>query len=72
MKNRPEVVRAAVGAYLAGRLLHAADLARLAHEVIEAQLFRQMMTGGPLGDVFAEHVVDDLVLPVLDHRRQGG
>jgi len=49
-----------------------ADLARLAHEVIEAQLFRQMMTGGPLDGAFAEHVVDDLVLPVLDHRRQGG
>ncbi|HEY2688406.1 MAG TPA: TetR/AcrR family transcriptional regulator [Streptosporangiaceae bacterium] len=48
-----------------------ADLARLAHEVIEAQLFRQMMTGGPLDDAFATHVVDDLVLPVLDRRCHG-
>ena len=49
-----------------------ADLARLAHEVIEALLFRQMMTGGPLDGAFAEHVVDDLVLPVLARRLQGG
>ena len=48
-----------------------ADLAGLAHEVIEAQLFRQMMTGGPLDEAFATHVVDDLVLPVL-HRRSRG
>jgi AcrR family transcriptional regulator len=48
-----------------------AELARLAHEVIEAQLFRQMMTGAPLDRAFAEHVVDDLVLPVLAGRIQG-
>ncbi len=50
----------------------AAELAALAHEVIEAQLFRQMMTGGPLDEDFAVHVVDDLVLPVLARRLPGG
>jgi hypothetical protein len=43
----------------------AGTLARLAHEVIEAQIFRQMMTGAALDDTFARHVVDDIVLPLL-------
>jgi hypothetical protein len=33
--------------------------------VIEAQIFRQMMTGATLDDTFARHVVDDIVLPLL-------
>jgi hypothetical protein len=33
--------------------------------VIEAQIFRQMMTGAALDDTFARHVVDDIVLPLL-------
>jgi hypothetical protein len=33
--------------------------------VIEAQIFRQMMTGAPLDDAFARHVVDGIVLPLL-------
>jgi AcrR family transcriptional regulator len=45
--------------------LAAGTLARLAHEVIEAQIFRQMMTGAALDDTFARHVVDDIVLPLL-------
>lgn len=45
--------------------LAAAALAQLAHEVIEAQIFRQMMTGAALDDTFARHVVDDIVLPLL-------
>jgi AcrR family transcriptional regulator len=43
----------------------AGPLAHLAHEVIEAQIFRQMMTGAALDDTFARHVVDDIVLPLL-------
>jgi AcrR family transcriptional regulator len=43
----------------------ASALASLAHEVIEAQVFRQMMTGGELDDAFARHVIDDIVLPLL-------
>ena len=39
--------------------------ARLVHEVIEAQIFRQMMIAGDLDDTFARHVVDDIVLPLL-------
>jgi AcrR family transcriptional regulator len=46
----------------------ARELARLVHEVIEAQLFRQMMTGDELDDAFARHVVDDIVLPLLAGR----
>jgi hypothetical protein len=42
-----------------------AELSALAHEVIEAQLFRQMAIGAPFDDAFAAHVVDDLVMPVL-------
>jgi AcrR family transcriptional regulator len=48
--------------------LPAADAARLAgliHEVIEAQVFRQLMTDGRFDDAFARHVVDDIVLPLL-------
>jgi hypothetical protein len=39
--------------------------ARLVHEVIEAQVFRQMMIAADLDDTFARHVVDDIVLPML-------
>jgi AcrR family transcriptional regulator len=45
-----------------------AEFAALAHEVIEAHLFRQMAVGGSLGEVFAVHVVDDLLIPVLTRR----
>ena len=47
------------------------ELAALAHEVIEAQLFRQMAIGAPFDDAFAAHVVDDLLMPVLSRRSQG-
>ena len=43
----------------------ATTLASLLHEVIEAQIFRQMMTAGEFDDPFAQHVVDDIVLPLL-------
>jgi AcrR family transcriptional regulator len=43
----------------------AGKLARLVHEVVEAQIFRQMTTGAGLDDGFARHVVDDIVLPLL-------
>ena len=43
----------------------AARLAALVHEVIEAQVFRQMMTAADLDDAFARHVADDIVLPLL-------
>ena len=46
-------------------------LARTAHELIEAQLFRQMALGAPFDEQFSRHVVDDLVLPVLTRNRQG-
>jgi hypothetical protein len=39
--------------------------ARLVHEVIEAQIFRQMMIAADLDDTFARHVVDDIILPWL-------
>jgi AcrR family transcriptional regulator len=48
-----------------------AELADLAHEVIEAHLFRQMAIGGSLDDEFARHVVDDLVMPVLTSYQKG-
>jgi AcrR family transcriptional regulator len=48
-----------------------AELAGLAHEVIEAHLFRQMALGGSLDEEFARHVVDDLVIPVLTSYRRG-
>lgn len=47
-----------------------AELAALAHEVIEAHLFRQMAVGGSLGEAFAAHVVDDLLIPVLTRGSQ--
>jgi AcrR family transcriptional regulator len=43
----------------------APKLAQLVHEVIEAQIFRQMTTAGAVDDAFASHVVDDIVLPLL-------
>jgi len=46
-------------------------LASIVHEVIEAQLFRQMAVGGSFDEQFARHVVDDLVLPALIHYREG-
>jgi len=56
-----------------GEVPNGADeaLAGLAHEVIEAQLFRQMALGGTFDQEFARHLVDDLVLPVLTHYREG-
>ena len=53
------VARGELPASAAGKLAH------LVHEVIEAQIFRQMMTAGGLDDAFAHHVVDDIVLPLL-------
>ena len=41
------------------------ELAPLVHEVVEAQLLRQMIAGGGLDDAFARHVIDDIVLPLL-------
>ena len=46
-------------------------LAKITHELIEAQLFRQMALGAPFDEQFSRHVVDDLVLPVLTRNRQG-
>src|SRR5689334_3934263 len=43
----------------------ARKLARLVHEVIEAQIFRQMTTAQGIDDAFAQHVIDDIVLPLL-------
>jgi AcrR family transcriptional regulator len=48
-----------------------AELAGLAHEVIEAHLFRQLAAGGALSPEFATHVVDDLVIPVLAAYQKG-
>jgi AcrR family transcriptional regulator len=48
-----------------------AELAGLAHEVIEAHLFRQMAAGDALSPEFARHVVDDLVIPVLAAYQKG-
>jgi AcrR family transcriptional regulator len=53
------VARAELPPSAAGKLAH------LMHEVIEAQILRQMMTSGALDDAFASHVVDDIVLPLL-------
>jgi AcrR family transcriptional regulator len=53
------VARGELPARAAGRL------AQLVHEVIEAQIFRQMMTAAALDEAFARHVVDDIVLPLL-------
>ncbi|HEY2287657.1 MAG TPA: TetR/AcrR family transcriptional regulator [Streptosporangiaceae bacterium] len=46
-------------------------LARIAHELIEAQLFRQMALGSSFSEEFSRHVVDDLVLPALTHYGNG-
>jgi AcrR family transcriptional regulator len=46
-------------------------LARIAHELIEAQLFRQMALGGSFSEEFSRHVVDDLVRPALTHYGSG-
>jgi AcrR family transcriptional regulator len=64
------IIRRAAGR---GEVLAGAEeaLASIAHEVIEAQLFRQMAVGGSFDDNFARHVVDDLVLPALIHYREG-
>ena len=64
------IVRRGVGR---GELPAGADTQRagLAHEVIEAQLFRQMAVGGSLDAPFDTHLVDDLVIPVLTHYREG-
>ena len=96
--GKPALVRAAVDAHLAGRLLRAADTGRLrgdlfavmrampghltdeflalmsglTHALRQDPELAQVLTGGAVDDAFAEHVVDDLVLPVLDHGRQGG
>jgi hypothetical protein len=47
------------------------ELAGLAHEVIEAHLFRQMAANGTLSPEFSRHVVDDLVIPVLTAYQKG-
>lgn len=44
---------------------NATRLARLVHEVVEAQVFRQMAAGGELDERFARHVVDEIVMPLL-------
>jgi AcrR family transcriptional regulator len=46
-------------------------LARITHELIEAQLFRQMALGGSFSEEFSRHVVDDLVRPALTHYGNG-
>jgi AcrR family transcriptional regulator len=48
-----------------------AELAGLAHEVIEAHFFRQVAAAGALGPQFARNVVDDLVIPVLTAYQKG-
>ena len=64
------IIRRAAGR---GEVLPGAEetLARITHELIEAQLFRQMAISGSFDEEFSRHVVDDLVLPVLTHYRQG-
>jgi len=64
------IIRRAAGR---GEVLAGAEetLARTTHELIEAQLFRQMALGAPFDEQFSRHVVDDLVLPVLTRNRQG-
>jgi AcrR family transcriptional regulator len=48
-----------------------AELAALAHEVIEALVLRRMAAGDGLGPEFAGHVVDDIVIPVLLAHQKG-
>jgi AcrR family transcriptional regulator/ketosteroid isomerase-like protein len=43
----------------------ASRLAPLVHEAVEAQLLRQIFSGGELDDAFARHVIDDVVLPLV-------
>jgi len=43
----------------------AGKLAPLVHEVVEAQLLRQLVAGGELDDDFARHLIDDIMLPLL-------
>jgi len=43
----------------------AGRLAGLVHEVVEALIFRQLMTASALDGSFAAHVVDDIILPLL-------
>jgi hypothetical protein len=59
-----EVIRRAVAR---GELPAAAApaMAGVVHEVIEAQVLRQMMNAVALDEAFACHVVDDIVLPLL-------
>lgn len=57
--DRRAVARGELPPSAAGKLAH------LMHEVIEAQIFRQMTTAGGLDDAFARHIVDDIVLPLL-------
>ncbi|HEV2258790.1 MAG TPA: TetR/AcrR family transcriptional regulator [Streptosporangiaceae bacterium] len=65
--------RDAVAEHIIGRAVRrgelpaaaAGPLARLVHEVIEAQIFRQLMTGSGLDSAFAVHVVDDIIMPLL-------
>ena len=66
----PPIIRRAAGH---GEVPAGAEevLVRTAHELIEAQLFRQMALGAPFDEKFSRHVVDDRVLPVLTRCRQG-
>jgi AcrR family transcriptional regulator len=48
-----------------------AELAGLAHEVIEAHVLRRAAEGAAFSAEFARHVVDDLILPVLHAYREG-
>jgi AcrR family transcriptional regulator len=48
-----------------------AELAELAHEVIEAHLFRLLAADSTLSPEFARHVIDDLVIPVLTAYQKG-
>lgn len=48
-----------------------AELAALAHEVIEALVLRRVAAGDGLGQEFARHVVDDIVIPVLAAHQKG-
>jgi AcrR family transcriptional regulator len=56
-----------------GELPSGADaaLAALAHEVIEALVLRRVAAGDALGQEFACHVVDNIVIPVLLAHQKG-
>jgi hypothetical protein len=66
-----EVIRRAVarGELPAGAAL---AMAGLIHEVIEAQVLRQMMNAAALDGAFARHVIDDIVLPLVAGHMAGG